>query len=79
MPQYQAIFTSQQISCEEYFKQYDNGDITRDEIINILVGDIQRMKVFVDKGWQIPMEIPRDVWEAYEKLVNLGFDKYLIR
>ncbi len=37
------------------------------------------MKVFVDKGWQIPMEIPKDVWEAYEKLVNLGFDKYLIR
>lgn len=78
MPEIKAIFTSQDIGFEEYFNQYNKeGNITLDEAINVLVGDVQRMKVFVKTGWQIEVEVPEEVWCAYEELVRMGYNKYL--
>jgi hypothetical protein len=36
------------------------------------------MKVYPDRGFQIPQDIPDDVWEAFEKAVEAGYDKHLI-
>lgn len=58
---------------EEYYKR--NGN----EWINVLVGDVQRMKLFYEKGWQIKMEIPQEVWNAYEILVKKGYDKFVLK
>ena len=44
-----------------------------------MVGDLQRIRLYPDKGFQIHQEIPDDVWKAYEELVEAGFDKYLDR
>ena len=73
MPEYKVIIHSERISCEEYYKR--NGN----EWVNVLVGDIQRMKVFYEKGWQIKMEIPKEVWEAYEMLVKRGYDRFVLK
>ena len=73
MPEYKAIIHSENISFEEYYKK--NGR----EWINVLVGDIQRMKLFYEKGWQIKMDIPNDVWNAYEKLANKGYNKFVLK
>lgn len=48
-------------------------------IINIMVGDLQRIRVYPAKGFQIPQDIPEDVWEAYNRLVALGYDKQLVK
>ncbi len=69
------IVTSPQIN----FKDYPNENIKMDEVINIMVGDLQRIKEYPAKGFQIYQEIPDEVWNAYEKLVSLGFDKHLIK
>lgn len=69
------IVTSPQISFEEY----PTKQISMEEVINIMVGEIQRIKIYPRKGFQIFQKIPRDVWRAYEKLVKLGYTKYLIR
>lgn len=61
------------------FEEYTSGAIPKDTIINIMVGDIQRIKIYPEKGFQIPQEIPPDVWEAYEELVRRGYTKHLIR
>lgn len=61
------------------FENYPTEEIPLEKVINIMVGDLQRIKLYPEKGFQIYQEIPEDVWEAYEKLVELGFDKYLIR
>jgi uncharacterized SAM-binding protein YcdF (DUF218 family) len=53
-------------------------NLPRDLVINIMVGDLQRIAVYPQKGFQIPQEIPADVWEAFEKLVALGYNKRLI-
>jgi hypothetical protein len=46
-------------------------------VINLMVGDLQRIRIYPEKGFQIPQEIPDEVWAAYEKLVAWGFDKHL--
>lgn len=61
------------------FEDYPNELISKDMLINLMVGDLQRIKEYPDKGYQIYQEIPTDVWGAYEKLVKLGYTKHLIK
>lgn len=72
MPEYDGIVYSENISCEEYYQKYGN------EWVHVLVGDIQRMKLFYEKGWQIKMDIPQNVWKSYETLVKKGYDKFVL-
>jgi hypothetical protein len=44
----------------------------------VMVGDLQRIKEYPKLGFQIEQEIPKDVWEAWEELVKLGYIKYLL-
>jgi len=74
-PEKRFIVTSPQIS----FDDYPNEEISKDDVINIMVGDLQRIKIYPEKGFQIFQEIPPDVWSAYEKLVELGYDKQLVK
>lgn len=60
------------------FDNYPTSDLTRDEVINIMVGDLQRIKIYPDKGFQIPMNIPEDVWNAYKQLVAAGYNKHIV-
>jgi uncharacterized SAM-binding protein YcdF (DUF218 family) len=71
--------TSPQVSFEEYLKNYSNRALTEDDVVAIMVGDLQRIRLYPGKGFQIPQEIPADVWAAYEGLVRAGYDKYLIK
>jgi len=65
---------SEEISYLEYFHQLDD----KYEFLNTMVGDLQRIKIYPDKGFQIFQDIPDDVWQAYQNLVRLGFDERLI-
>jgi uncharacterized SAM-binding protein YcdF (DUF218 family) len=73
-PEKSFVVTSPQIA----FKDYPNDEISMEQVINIMIGDLQRIKIYPEKGFQIYQEIPADVWQAYEKLVALGFDRQLI-
>jgi hypothetical protein len=73
-PGKQFVVTSPQIS----FEDYPTDGITPEQVINIMLGDLQRIKIYPEKGFQTYQEIPPDVWQAYEKLVSMGFDKQLI-
>jgi hypothetical protein len=55
-----------------------NGALSADEVISIMVGDLQRIKIYPDRGFQIYQEIPDAVWAAYEELVKAGYTKHLI-
>lgn len=76
MPEYKGIFASENVACEEYFNRYQ-GEKKREEI-SVLVGDIQRMKVYAEKGWQVAVAMPEHVWKAYEELVKRGYNQYII-
>jgi uncharacterized SAM-binding protein YcdF (DUF218 family) len=77
-PEKEAIVTSPQASFEEYMDEYSNEELSTDTVISIMVGDLQRIKLYPAKGYQIYQEIPADVWAAYRMLVEAGFDKHLI-
>ena len=47
------------------------------EIIDEMVGDIERILEYPELGYQIKQEIPAEVIEAYEKLVALGFTSHM--
>lgn len=68
------IVTSPQIPYDDYF----TNDMPKDLVINVMVGDLQRIKEYPAKGFQVAQNIPDDVWKAYEQLVEAGFTKHLI-
>lgn len=74
-PELDFIITSPPISYEEYANQ----EIGKETFINYMVGDLQRIKEYAKRGFQIPQEIPDDVWQAYEQLVDMGFNQRLIK
>src|ERR1700741_2695424 len=74
-PDKKLIVTSPQIS----FENYPTDDIPVERVINIMAGDLQRIKLYPEKGFQIYQENPEEVWKAYERLVELGFDKHLVK
>lgn len=74
-PEKEFVVTSPQIS----FEDYPTEDIPKERVIHIMVGDLQRIKIYPERGFQIYQEIPSVVWSAYEKLVQLGYTEQLIR
>ena len=77
-PEKRAVVTSPQFSFDEYLKSHSNRALSEDEVVCIMVGDLQRIRLYPEKGFQIPQEIPEDVWAAYEELVAAGYDTHLI-
>ena len=76
-PDKDVLVTSPQVSFAEYLENYVNSELSTDDVVSIMVGDLQRIKVYADKGFQIPQEIPDDVLSAYEELVRAGYDRHL--
>jgi len=72
-PDKELIVTSPQIS----FEDYPTDEIPLEKVIHIMVGDLQRIRVYPEKGFQIPQEIPGEVWEAYLRLIAQGFNQHL--
>ena len=60
------------------FDAYPNAEISREDVIHIMVGDFQRILVYGERGWQTPQEVPDDVLRAYERLVGAGYTQRLI-
>ena len=72
-PAMDVLVTSPQISYEEY----PYAMKSKEEVINIIVGDLQRIKIYAQQGFQTPQKIPKKVWEAYEQLIKLGYTGHL--
>src|SRR6266550_3514936 len=77
-PEKELIVTSPRASFADYLERYTNAELSSDFVISIIVGDLQRLKLYFEKGYQIHQEIPDEVWAAYEELVRAGYDKHLI-
>jgi uncharacterized SAM-binding protein YcdF (DUF218 family) len=74
-PEVDVIVTSPQIS----FDDYPTAEITKERVIHIMVGDLQRVMEYGETGFQIPQDVPADVRKAYDRLVALGFTGHMIR
>jgi uncharacterized SAM-binding protein YcdF (DUF218 family) len=73
-PEMPASVASPRLSLDEYF----TAELTPEKIVNIMVGDLQRIWVYARKGYSAPQRLPDEVKRAYEGLVRLGFTQHLI-
>ena len=77
-PEKTVVVTSPQASMDEYLRQYSHAALSADDVVSIMVGDLQRIREYPARGFQIHQDIPADVWEAYEALVQAGYDRHLV-
>ena len=73
-PEIKATVASPQMTLDQYF----TDELGPEKIINIMMGDLQRLWVYARKGWSAPQPLPAEVREAYLRLAALGFTKHLI-
>jgi len=73
-PEKDAVVTSPQMD----FDDYTTSEISKEKVITIMVGDLQRIREYPARGFQIEQHIPTEVWDAFERLVALGFTDNLI-
>lgn len=78
-PEAKAVFTSPRLSMEEYIKNSVAQGLSEKTVIDVIVGDFQRMDVYAKKGYQIPQHIPERAWDAFHRLVELGYTSELVQ
>jgi uncharacterized SAM-binding protein YcdF (DUF218 family) len=74
LPDVELIMTSPSIPIEEY--PYES--VTKDYLLNSMVGDLQRIIEYPKKGFQVVQVVPADVLEAYEFLIREGYTEKMI-
>jgi DUF218 domain len=59
---------------QSYIARCVENNISKERVISNMTGDLQRLKIYPEKGFLIAMQIPVEVWNAYEKLKEMGFE-----
>ncbi|TGJ81206.1 hypothetical protein E0Z10_g7557 [Xylaria hypoxylon] len=72
-PRTEILVTSPRLVWDKY----PNKDNPVDLVINIAVGDLIRIRDYPAKGFQIPQDIPEDVWAAAQRLIQRGYNSHL--
>lgn len=72
-PEADCIVTSPRVSFEMYAaeRQHEN------HWVDVMVGNMYRIKEYPALGFQIQQDIPSQVLNAYEKLLGLGYTKFI--
>lgn len=70
------IVSSPPIELDDYFGQDEANN--KETVINVMVGDLQRIKEYPKLGFQIEQSIPMEVWSAWEFLVAKGYTQRLM-
>ena len=78
-PEPELTVTSPQVSIEEHICAAQAVGMTERGVIETVVGDVQRMELYAQKGYQLPQEIPDNVRAAYGRLVAAGYTGQLAK
>ncbi len=68
-----AVVTSPPLTLDEFA----NDVISYGDLVNVMVGDLQRIRYYPTLGFSTEQVIPSSVWQAYQYLVAAGFDDHL--
>ena len=78
-PEQSFTVTAPQVTIPYYLERAKQQGITENASVSVIVGDFQRIELYAKLGYQLPQYIPPEAWEAYHKLVAMGFDKQLAK
>lgn len=73
-PAVDVLCGSLPLALDDYVRSI--GDARR--VVDMLVGDTQRVEVYAVRGFAVPQPIPADVRAAYGRLVALGYTSRLL-
>lgn len=73
-PEVDVVCASRPLPLDVYIESI--GDV--DRVINMLVGDTQRIWTYPRQGWAIEQIVPGSVHAAFERLVDAGFTSRLV-
>ncbi|GAB2977817.1 YdcF family protein [Amycolatopsis acidiphila] len=73
-PQVDVVCASRPQPLDEYVESI--GDV--DRVINMLVGDTQRITVYAERGYSIAQRMSQSVLFAFQRLSQAGYTKRLI-
>lgn len=77
LPEFDLIITSPELTFSSFLEQLRHSSEYFYSEVSLLVGDIQRMIIYPQLGWQEEVEIPASIIHAYFFLNNKGFDKFI--
>lgn len=73
-PEVDVICASRPLPLADYIDTIGDPD----RVLNMLVGDTQRITVYAERGFAVPQPMPDDVHQAYDHLVLHGYTARLI-
>lgn len=71
--------TSPQVTIPQYLEAAQAQGVSPNASVSVIVGDFQRMDLYAKLGYQLPQHIPDKAWEAFHRLVDMGYDKQLAK
>ncbi|MEO3780311.1 YdcF family protein [Micromonospora sp. B11E3] len=73
-PEVEVVCASNPLDLDDYVRSI--GDLRR--VVDMLVGDTQRIEVYAERGFAIPQEMPDEVRSAFGRLIAAGYTSRLI-
>lgn len=73
-PEVEVICSSEALSYEDYVLEIGDEEL----VIDMIVGDLQRIMIYPDLGYAIVQVVPNDVENAYRRLVDAGYTSRLV-
>lgn len=74
-PEIDALCVSEHLSLDDYLKAIGDDKL----VIDMLVGDLQRIIAYPALGFAIPQDVPPQVMAAYQRLTARGYDSRLLK
>jgi uncharacterized SAM-binding protein YcdF (DUF218 family) len=60
------------------YVEFPNEFISKEDTLNLIAGELDRLDKFPAKGFSVPEEVPQAVLDATVSLMEEGFDKYRV-
>lgn len=74
-PEVEVLCASEPLELDDYLKSIGDEKL----VLDMLVGDLQRVIEYPKLGFAIAQDVPEDVYDAYESLMRDGFTSRVIR
>jgi uncharacterized SAM-binding protein YcdF (DUF218 family) len=74
-PEVEVVCASERLDFDDYIKSIGDERL----VVDMLVGDLQRVIEYPARGFAIEQRVPEDVHDAYKRLLYSGFDSRLIK
>ncbi|MBQ0867608.1 YdcF family protein [Streptomyces sp. A73] len=74
-PEINVVCASEPLELDDYVKAIGDEKL----VIDMLVGDLQRVIEYPKLGYSIEQEVPEHIHAAYQRLLHAGFDSRLLK